>query len=96
LKCFDVLKGSDKSLHHPYDLIYSFTCGIIEDGDNFVIIVAMAILILCRSFCGNFGVRQHLNWELHVSFFIKRVCLRGHIGCQFYLSTGFWKCLYII
>jgi len=74
----------------------SFTFGIMEESDDFVTIVAMAVMILFKRFHDDFIVRQHLNWELHVSFFIKRVCLRGHIGCQFYLSTGFWKCLYII
>jgi hypothetical protein len=61
------LKGSDNLLLHPYDLMYCFTCCVIEQNDEDVIIAAMAVMILSKRFHGDFVVGQHLNWEQHVN-----------------------------
>lgn len=65
LRFIDVLTGSNKSLLHSFDMI-SFTFGIMEESDDFVTIVAMAVMILFKRFHDDFIVRQHLNCKLHV------------------------------
>jgi hypothetical protein len=57
----DVLKGSDSSLLHPYDMMYCFTCSVTEQNDHDVFIAAIAVMILSKRFRGDFFVRQSLN-----------------------------------
>jgi hypothetical protein len=66
-----VLKQKDKSFIGPYDLMYSLTCGIAEQDDDFETIAAPAAMILAQKFPGDFVVRQHLNWELHVKMLLQ-------------------------
>jgi hypothetical protein len=62
-RCFDVLKGNDSSLLHPYDThcyipmtLYSCISKEIQLDDDFKLVAAMATVILSSRFCGNFIV----------------------------------------
>jgi hypothetical protein len=45
-----VLKHKNKSLIGPYDLMYSLTCGNMEQDDVFEAIAALAAMILTQKF----------------------------------------------
>ena len=71
-KVFDVLKGGNKLLMHPYDVIYSFACGNENnDDDELETVTALAAVVLSRKLRGDFLVRQRLNWKHHVKMLIR-------------------------
>jgi hypothetical protein len=51
-KCFDILKGDDQSIIHPYDFIFSSAFVAVEKDDDFPIIAATAAAVLS-------------SWKLH-------------------------------
>jgi hypothetical protein len=55
-RCFDVLKGNNTSLLHPYDILYSCIHKEHQSDDDFEFIAAMAAVILSSRFHGNFLV----------------------------------------
>ena len=70
-KSLDILKGTNQSIVHPYDFIYSSAFVATENDDDFPIIAAMAAAVLSRKCSGDFVVRQRLNWNLHVKTLIR-------------------------
>jgi len=70
-KSLDILKGTNQSIVHPYDFIYSSVFVATENDDDFPIIAAMAAAVLSRIYRGDFVVRQRLNWNLHVKTLIR-------------------------
>jgi hypothetical protein len=51
---FDVLKGNNITLLHPYDVLYSCVSKEHQLDDDFEFAAAMAAVILISRFCGNF------------------------------------------
>ena len=47
---FDVLKAGNKSLIHPYDLMYEFAFGAKRNDDDFETVAAMEAVVLSQKF----------------------------------------------
>ncbi len=53
-RCFDLLKGNNASLLHPYDILYSCNHKEHQLDDDFEFVAAMAAVVLSSRFGGNF------------------------------------------
>jgi hypothetical protein len=58
----------------------------------FETIAALAAMILSQKFCGDFVVRQHLNWELH----IKMLLQEEQFKTMYHMSHSSFKKLLIM